>query len=191
MHVPRQPSSLILLVATAIASWYGMMVVHEAGHVLAAWMSGGRVARVVLDPLAFSRTDLAVNPRPLFVAAAGAVWGSAFPVAIWLVAMVARLRIQFLFQAFAGFCLIANGLYLATATVMPTGDSQDLLRLGAPLWAVVAPGLAAFIGGLAMWNGLGPHFGFGDRPVDRLAVIASVSSLVVLVVGMTVWTCVI
>ena len=37
--------------ATA-AAWYLMMIVHESGHVLAAWASGGRVARVILHPFA-------------------------------------------------------------------------------------------------------------------------------------------
>lgn len=188
MGHPRQSGSLILLLTTAAASWYGMMVVHESGHVLAAWSSGGQVARVVLDPLGFSRTDLAENPHPLLVAAAGPAWGSAFPLVVWLIVRGARLRLAFLVRAFAGFCLIANGVYLASATILPVGDSEDLLRLGAPLWAVVVPGLAGFIGGLTLWNGLGLNFGCGGRPVDRVAVLAATSSLALLVIGFVLWS---
>lgn len=44
-----------------------MQAIHECGHVLGAWLTGGQVARVVLNPLTLSRTDLAENPRPLVV----------------------------------------------------------------------------------------------------------------------------
>lgn len=189
MRVRCRLSSFVLLLATAAASWYGFMLIHELGHVLAAWLSGGRVARVVLSPLAFSRTDMERNPHALFVAAAGAAWGSLFPLASWLVARAGRLPLAFLLRAFAGFCLLANGAYLASAAIMPAGDAEDMLRLGASLWAVVTPGIAACVGGLTLWNGLGPHFGLGDRPVERNAVIAATISLALLLIGMTAWSC--
>lgn len=170
------------------ASWLAMMVVHESGHVLAAWASGGRVARVVLHPLSFSRTDLAENPHPLFVVWGGPVWGSALPIVVWLAARTFRLRLAFLLRFFAGFCVIANGAYLASATVVPVGDSEDLLLLGAPLWAIAVPGLAAFAGGLATMNRLGPHFGLDGQTVDRQAVITTSAVLIALVVGMFCWS---
>ncbi len=34
--------------------WLGMMAVHELGHVVGAWLTGGRVAKVVLHPLTIS-----------------------------------------------------------------------------------------------------------------------------------------
>jgi hypothetical protein len=163
-----------------------MMIVHESGHVLAAWASGGRVARVILHPFAFSRTDLAENPHPLFVAWGGPVLGSVLPLTVWLIVRAVRFRLAFLLRFFAGFCLIANGAYLASAAAIPVGDSEELLRLGVPLWAIMAPGISAFAGGLALWNRLGSSFGFGGHPVDRAAVIAASVSLVVVVVGMLV-----
>ena len=50
-----------------------MEAVHELGHVLAAWATGGLVTDVVLHPLTISRTDVRPNPRPLAVAWGGAV----------------------------------------------------------------------------------------------------------------------
>ena len=58
---------IVLIGSTVVGSWLGMQAVHEAGHVLGAWLTGGRVARVVLHPLTISRTDLAENPWPLAV----------------------------------------------------------------------------------------------------------------------------
>ena len=57
----------ILIGATIVGSWLGMQAVHESGHILGAWISGGRVAKVILNPLTISRTDIAHNPNPLFV----------------------------------------------------------------------------------------------------------------------------
>lgn len=181
--------SLALFIATGAASWLGMMVIHDSGHVLGAWLTGGRVTNVVLHPMAFSRTDLAENPRPAFVTWAGLVWGSVLPVAAWLVARAARWELAFLLRAFAGFCLIANGAYLASALVVPVGDAECLVRLGTPLWVMLPIGLAGIVAGLALWNGLGSKFGLGrDATVDRAALLATVASLVVLVVGMLAWS---
>ena len=182
------PRTLLLLLITALASWFGMMIVHESGHVLAAWLSGGRVERVVLDPLGFSRTDLAENPSPTFVAFAGTVWGSSLPLLAWLAARATGWRQAFLLRAFAGFCLLANGAYLASAAILPVGDSEDLLRLGVPRWLLVVPGIAAIAAGLAAWNGLGDAFGLRNRPINRNALLVVACTLLVLVLGMSLWT---
>lgn len=68
----------VLIGSTVLGSWLGMQAVHEAGHVVGAWLTDGRVARVVLHPLTISRTDLAENPRPLAVVWA-ARWSASRP----------------------------------------------------------------------------------------------------------------
>jgi len=73
---------VVLIIATLLFSWWGMQAVHEFGHILAAWLSGGRVDRTVLPPLGISRTDLTVNPYPLLVAWSGPLFGVLFP---WIV----------------------------------------------------------------------------------------------------------
>ena len=75
----------VLLIASSIGfSWLGMMVVHEAGHVLHLRLSGGTVEKVVLHPLAISRTDPGENPHPLVVAWGGPVWGCLIPLGVLL-----------------------------------------------------------------------------------------------------------
>ncbi len=76
----------ILIVATGLGSWLGMQAVHELGHLLAAWLTGGRIAKVVLFPLSISRTDLAHNPHPLVVVWSGPLLGVALPLILWGVA---------------------------------------------------------------------------------------------------------
>jgi len=49
------------------ACWFGMQMVHELGHALAAWCNGATVERIALLPI--SRTD--TSEYPLFVYGAG------------------------------------------------------------------------------------------------------------------------
>src|SRR4051812_10528780 len=93
----------ILIISTLAASWLGMQAPHELGHACGAWLTGGRVAKVVLYPLAFSRTDLGENPHPLPVAWAGPVIGALIPLILWLIASAVRLPGAFVLRFFAGF----------------------------------------------------------------------------------------
>ncbi len=124
----------IFILSTILGSWLGMQAVHELGHVLGAWVSGGQVERVVLNPLTISRTDLAHNPHPLVVVWCGPVLGVLLPLAIW--GLVARLRLSgaFVLRFFAGFCLIANGAYIAFGSINRVGDCEQILRHGSAAW---------------------------------------------------------
>lgn len=55
------------------------MVVHELGHVLAAWLTGGTVSSIVLHPLRISWTGLSDNPHPQVVAWGGSGLGVGIP----------------------------------------------------------------------------------------------------------------
>jgi hypothetical protein len=162
----------VLIVCTLLLSWFGMMAVHELGHVLGAWITGGRVARVVLHPLTISRTDLAENPQPLLVTWAGPSFGVMLPLLAWGVAQGGRLPGWYLLRFFAGFCLIANGAYLAVGSIDRVGDAGDLLRHGAPVWQLWLFGLVCMPLGLLLWHRLGPHFGLGPGGHTTPAVLA-------------------
>ena len=146
---------------TIALSWLFMQAVHEAGHVLGAWMSGGKVVQVVLHPLTISRTDVSPNPVPLVEIWAGPIFGSAFPVSIWMLCHFYSKPLSSWFRYFAGFCLVANGAYLGYAVIEPIGDAQDLLMRGASLWSLGLFGLITIPGGLLLWHGLAPEFGIG------------------------------
>ena len=97
----------VLIGTTILCSWLGMMIVHEAGHATAAVLTGGKVQRIVLPIVGFSRTDVLPNPRPLAVVWAGPVLGELIPLALWLLARAARLTWAYLLRFFAGFCFVA------------------------------------------------------------------------------------
>lgn len=154
----------VLIPATLLAAWFGMQQIHELGHVLGAQLTGGRIERVVLHPLSFSRTDLAHNPQPLVVAWAGPIFGALAPLLTWLAAERLKLSGAFVLRFFAGFCLLANGLYLGVGSFDRVGDCGDLLRHGAAMWQLWLFGLATAPLGLRLWHGLGPKFGLGPQP---------------------------
>ncbi|HVV73999.1 MAG TPA: hypothetical protein VHI52_21270 [Verrucomicrobiae bacterium] len=174
----------VLILSTLTISWLGMMVVHEFGHVVFGWLGGGIVARVVLSPLEFSRTEMQKNPHPLFEAWGGALVGSILPLLIALVFRRFRLPAWYVFQFFAGLCLITNGIYLAVVSFIPNAaDPGDLMRNGSPQWILVVFGIITFPLGLFLWNGLGVHFGLGDArgKVNGRVAIAVFALLVALV----------
>jgi hypothetical protein len=132
------------------------MAVHEAGHVLHARASGGVVDRVSVPLAGFSQTFYSVNPRPHFVAWGGAVWGCVTPLMLLGAASGGPQGLRNALQFFAGFCLLANGVYLGVGWTTRAGDAGDLLEYGTPVWVLVAFGAMATAGGLYLWHLLGP-----------------------------------
>lgn len=153
--------TLALVCACLGAGWLAMQAVHELGHVLGAWVSGGEVLRVELHPLAFSRTLLGRNPHPQLVCWAGPLLGCLLPALAWGALRWAERGRAYLARFFLGLCLLANGLYLGTGPWTRGGDPGDLLALGTPAWVLVALGVGASAAGLGCWNGLGAAFGVG------------------------------
>lgn len=155
-----------LIVGTLLSCWLGMQAVHELGHVAGAWITGGRVENVALHPLTISRTDVSDNAQPRLVVWAGPLTGTLIPVALWSVAATAKLEEAFLLRFFAGFCLIANGLYIGAGSFDGVGDCGDMLRHGSPIWTLWLFGLLTAPLGLALWHGQAKHFGFGRAAVQ-------------------------
>jgi hypothetical protein len=182
--VSRRLTQVCLIASTLALPWLGMMIVHEAGHVLAAWLGGETVQRVVLYPLAFSRTDATHDRHPLLQIWSGPLIGTVVPLIVLVVVKWWRAAGFYLFQFFAGFCLIANGAYLAVGSFTEAGDAGDLARYGCPPVLLIAFGLVTAPLGLYLWNGLGRFFGLAGANglVSRIAAIWTFLLLVAVVV---------
>jgi hypothetical protein len=171
----KRTRQVVLIVSTLVGSWLGMQAVHECGHVAGAWLSGGRVAKVVLSPLTISRTELAENPHPLVVVWAGPIFGALFPVLMWSIAAALHWRAAFLLRFFAGFCLLANGLYIGIGSFDRVGDCGEMLRHGSPRWQLWLFGVVTAPVGLWLWHRQGRHFGLRTAAgeVDRRSTALS------------------
>jgi hypothetical protein len=181
-----------LLGSTLLASWLGMQAVHEAGHVLGAKLTGGKIEAVCLNPLTISHTELSDNPYPFLVVWAGPVVGVVVPVLVWSVAAGLRRPGAFLLRFFAGFCLIANGAYIAGGSVDGIGDAGVMLRNGTSTLAVWVFGGTTVPAGLALWHGQSRHFGFGPHPEPVRcghALSAAIVTVGLIAIGLLVSDC--
>lgn len=172
-----------LILSTLAFSWLAMQAVHELGHILGAVVSGGRVSQVVLYPTTISSTMLSKNPHPLFVVWMGPLVGIALPLLVLAVVRQRKTRGAYLVQFFAGFCLIANGAYLAFGSFGSVGDAGELLGYATPMWLLWLFGLLAIPAGLWLWNGLGPYFGLGAAQghIDPIAAYSMLGMSIVVV----------
>ncbi len=137
--------------AYIVAVWFGILFTHEAGHVLHALVSGGQVERVTVPVWGFSRTDLGSNPRPVFVAWGGFVWGVGFPILI--AGLVGRCLpgIAAALRGFAAAALIGNGVYACGGV----GDVEDIVRAGGWRWPLVVYGLCSLAAGVYLLRRVG------------------------------------
>ena len=151
------------MVSIVLLSWLGMMIVHESGHVAIAWITGGKVNKVILNPFEFSRTDVFPDPHPLAVAWGGPIIGVLLPLTAFSVAAMLRWSGTYLLRFFAGFCLVANGAYIGAGSFNRIGDTYPMLLFGSSLWQLWLFGALTVSLGLFLWHHLGPHFGLGPH----------------------------
>ena len=174
----------VLIVATILASWFGMQAVHESGHVIGALVTSAEVKQVVLHPLTISRTDLGDNPHPLIVVWAGPAFGVVFPLFLWGLLAACSLPGKGVARFFAGFCLIANGAYIAVGSLDQVGDCKEMLRHGSDPWHLWAFGIVTVPAGFCLWHRLGPEFGLGtaNGEVDARVAYGTATILVLLLI---------
>ena len=158
-----------------------MQVVHELGHVIVGRITGAEVTKVVLHPLIVSRTDLGHNPHPLAVVWGGPLLGSLLPLLAWGLAVLFRAPGIYLYRFFAGFCLIANGVYIGVGWLIANGaDPWVMTRNGSPVWVLVLFGIVCFPLGLFLWHRQGPYFGIG-QPKGQVSGVATIVSAFLLI----------
>lgn len=184
----RSAPQIVFCLALVALSWLAMTALHELGHVLGAIATGGVVQRIVWHPLAISRTDVAPNPRPGVVVWLGPIVGCALPLAVWAAAPKAHVVLRRSCQFFAGFCLIANGAYLALGSFHRIGDCGVMLATGTPRWALLILGGATACLGMFLWHDLGSLRLFLRRPAlitAKMAGVAFCLSLALCLLGAT------
>jgi hypothetical protein len=173
----------LFAVSLVALCWLAMMAVHELGHVVGALVTGGSIERVVLYPLAISRTDVSPNPHPAIVVWLGPIFGAILPLALFA-AFPRRLTVlRNVSRFFAGFCLIANGAYIAYGAVDGVGDCGEMLSNGTPQWVMFAFGAITIPLGLSVWHSLGSlHQFINNPPVIRQRTTYLVVSVLLLAV---------
>lgn len=179
---------LLFIFSTLALSWYAMMAVHELGHVVGAWVTGGNVNRVVLHPLSISRTDVSPNPRPAVVVWLGPIVGCLLPIGLLTVVPRSRTALRTIAQFFAGFCLVANGAYISIGSFGHIGDCHEMHRTGTPNWVMLSFGLVTVPIGLLLWHRLGSPREFLANPTNVTPTITWMT-VAALVAALTMQLC--
>ena len=91
----------------------------------------------------------------------------------------------FVLRFFAGFCLLANGAYIAFGSFDRVGDCGEMLRHGSSLWSLWLFGAVTMPAGLWLWHRQGPHFGLGAaegqvNPAVAYASLVACAALLIL-----------
>jgi len=176
----KRLDQIVLAISFVAFSWLAMQAVHELGHVVGAWLTKGEVTKVALHPCIISRTDIGHNPYPSVVVWTGPIVGAVLPLLAFLAAKVCRSPGVYLFRFFAGFCLIANGVYIAFGPAEGATDTGVMMQHGSPRWLMLVFGILTAPLGLYLWHRQGKYFGLGeaDGKVSRRAAVVSVLLLV-------------
>lgn len=141
---------IVTLFAGFVIGMHAAVLLHEFGHVLGFWYSGGTVVRIVMQaPLPAGHVN-GHGPKELahFWVWGGVVFGSIITVAPLAIAMRRRFPPLICFAALmtAAFCLGHNGMYLFIGSVIPFSDAFDMINLGAPRWFLFVLGVPLIIG---------------------------------------------
>lgn len=165
-----------------------MMAVHELGHVVGALVTGGSIERMVLYPLAISRTDVSPNPHPAIVVWLGPIVGAFLPLAAFAAIPRRFTVLRNVARFFAAFCLIANGAYIAFGAVGGVGDCGEMLRSGTPQWVLFAFGAVTIPLGLSVLHALGSLHRFINNPAvvtPRMTYLVFSALLLAVAAGFT------
>lgn len=176
----------VLLLSGAFSFAYPLSTfLHEAGHVVAAWVTGGVVREFVIHPFSSSYVEIEPDPAPLATHAAGVLLGPALALlAALLCPRRAPSPVSLLVGLTAACAFAASGIYVVVGTVLDKGDPATLMHLGWPATWLVGGGAVGLCVGLAwaihLIRGNGFHHAslLGTMAVVTLALAPYLSALV-------------
>ena len=126
------------------------MAIHELGHILSAKLNKGTIEHVELRPWTISHTMISGSNNPVMDAWLGPITGITIPVLAWIALHKTNFKTPLLF--FAGFCLIANGIYLGLGWIGPHGDCKTIIDNGGQTWPMIIFGLISSVAGFTSWH---------------------------------------
>jgi hypothetical protein len=153
-----------------------MTLLHEIGHIFVGCAAGGDLRDFELRPWHLPHSLFASNPAPLLTLWAGPLLGCLVP--LIAACLLRRSAIWFV----AWFCVAANGSYLLLGYY--TGDneldSNKIIRLGTPVWILLAVGSAmTFAGYVGFRNEFRSRLGGSGSPIARRTLAISAVGMMV------------
>lgn len=167
-----------LMLGGAFAIGYPLaMLLHEVGHAIAFWCTGGSVMRISVHPFSWSYTYGASSLHPQLVTWAGALFGIVCGLSLLFSVRLSKSPWLTPVVVTALCALLVNGLYLGVDAVMRGGgDGTSLARMGTPVWLLMFFGGTLILAGTVAAAVLMPRMGL-TREMDVL------TRLIMLAVG--------
>ena len=172
MNNSKRIIKLVLFTSGSFSfAWVLGIVLHELGHAVAMWTTGGIVDRITITPFSWSYTYYGSTPKyPQFTTWSGALLGSLFGLIILFIIRnkPTPYSVPFLYLGIAPM-LHGGGYYLLDTFVTKRGDAASLIRSGVPISVVLAVGFFLAVIGIFFlikyfyWNGLSPRDTFPQR----------------------------
>ncbi len=170
--------------------WILGIVLHELGHAVAMWLTGGIVDRITITPFSWSYTYYGSTPKyPQFTTWSGTLLGSLFGAIILLISSkkATPYVVPFLFMGVSPM-LNGGGYYVIDPFISKRGDPTSLVRSGVPMYIVLGVGILLLALGAYLvvryihWSGIEQQdslqerliiFGSGILPYFVLAMLYS------------------
>jgi len=179
-------ATLVLLGSFAFA--YNVVVVlHEIGHVVAAWASGGKPHSLRLHPFSTSSVEVVPDPRPLVTHAAGVVAPPLVGLALLRALRAIRttpLRLPLL--VIPSVACASSGLYLLVGITLEVGDAAVLSQGGIPRAVLIATGLGCIFASALLVRRPLALLGLdgGSTPLQRAVILGGgVGTYLLAIVG--------
>lgn len=142
--------NVLTLFAGFLIGMHLAVFLHELGHALGYWLSGGHVVAIVMQAPLPAGHVLGNGPNRFLPVWGGVAFGSLITAAPLLMAwqLSPRSPVRFAALMTAAFCLGHNGMYLFVGSIVPFADALNMISLGAPRWLLFllgAPLLIAFV----------------------------------------------
>lgn len=170
---------LILLLFGCTAIGYNLTtMLHELGHALSLWLTGGRVERITLNPFSWSCTYYAAPPtHPILTSCAGALSDMLLTMLLMIVASFLHYQLMRLMLVITGIVAIAHsGIYAIIDTMACSGgDPTTLIQAGVSQIAIFAIGALLIAVSIVFALYAVQFVGFqpGDSLAKRIVVLES------------------
>ncbi|MEE2640842.1 MAG: hypothetical protein VX768_09465 [Planctomycetota bacterium] len=129
-----------LMVVWLLLGLQWMLFTHELGHLVAAKICRARVTYLDLHPLGISSMLFESPSCRSLILWSGFLLGSLFPFVLVSAWNIGLGGLGIFLQAWAWFCLLANGLYLLVGATESLSDSGLLVAAGWPGWTLTLAG---------------------------------------------------
>ena len=169
-----------LLLGAFVSGQLAQRAVHELGHAIGTWVTGGEVYRIILHPFLEGRCEHSTTSFPMITTLAGV----GFSILVGSVAILLSRRYHhpmlapLVMMGIAAF--FSSGFYYIVGVIIPFGDPGYLTNaLGASSILVLLFGISMVgLGIVAATPALGPVFGMGSHePIGRMILTLSLGVL--------------